>query len=108
MRLRRAIFERFAWLKILFHLTPDGAIHPRWVLQGETFAAQVAALQFEWPGADCQIQKGWQMLPVPVPEQRPTPTPRTRLQARQTGWLRHGTRRREITRWFVPHPSPAS
>ena len=106
VRLRRAIFERFAWLKILFHLMPDGAIRPRWVLQGETFAAQVAALQAQWPDADGQIEKGWQMRPVPP--QRPTPAPRPRVQARQTGWLRHGTRRREITRWFVPHPSPAS
>ena len=106
VRLRHAIFERFAWLKILFHLVPDGAIHPRWVLQGATFAAQAAALQAQWPDADGQIQKGWQMLPVPP--KHPAPAPRARVQARQTGWLRHGTRRREITRWFVPHPSPES
>ena len=108
VRLRRAIFERFAWLKILFHLAPDGAIHPRWVLQGETFSAQVAALQSEWPDADGQIEKGWQMLPVPPQRPSPSLVRRARVQAKQTGWLRHGTRRREITRWFVPHRSPES
>jgi hypothetical protein len=45
VRLRRALFERFSWLKALFTLSPAGDLHARWVLQGETFAAQVAALQ---------------------------------------------------------------
>lgn len=107
VRLRSALFERFAWLKALFALSPAGELHARWVLQGETFAAQAAALQAQWPGALCQIQKGYQLIALQpilsqpaVLSQRPQPA---RVRAVQTGWLRHGTRRREITHWFIPH-----
>lgn len=107
VRLRHALFERFAWLKSLFVLSPAGALHARWVLQGATFTAQVAALQAEWPGAHCQIQKGYQWLELP-PLKPATPTTNAtvqpaRVRAVQTGWLRHGTRRREIAHWFIPN-----
>lgn len=107
VRLRHALFEHFAWLKALFNLSSAGELHARWVLQGETFAAQVAALQAEWPAAQCQIQKGYQLIELPPlqPAKLPaiaTATPQ-RVRALQTGWLRHGTRRREIAHWFIPH-----
>ncbi len=112
VRLRRVLFARFAWLKALFALSPKGELHARWVLQGETFAAQAAALQAQWPGAQCQIQKGYQWVDLPM---APPATPHSlvttqpaRLRAVQTGWLRHGTRRREITQWFIPHATPDS
>jgi RNA-directed DNA polymerase len=111
VRLRRALFERFAWLKALFTLSPAGELQARCVLQGETFAAQAAALQALWPGAQCQIQKGFQWVDLPI---APPETPHSsqiaqpaRVRAVQTGWLRHGTRRREITHWFIPHPIPS-
>jgi hypothetical protein len=109
VRLRRALFARFAWLNALFTLSPAGELHARWVLQGEIFAAQAAALQAQWPAAPCQIQKGYLLLELP--QQQPT-TPASaaqpaRVRAVQTGWLRHSARRREITLWFIPHP-PAS
>jgi RNA-directed DNA polymerase len=110
VRLRRALFARFAWLNALFTLSPAGELHARWVLQGETFATQAAALQAQWPAALCQIQKGYLLLELP--QQQPT-TPASaaqpaRVRAVQTGWLRHGTRRREITHWFIPHAAPDS
>jgi retron-type reverse transcriptase len=191
VRLRRALFEQFPWLKPLFVLHPDGQLSPRWVLQGATFAGQVAALKAEWPQARCLIQKGnrWLLLPGFVgasparerkeqshtgcaptgdfcsdrlnelnqnPLQLPQPTPALPFQgggrgrakptppmtrggregfglygqtefdeqatrrltaslrrqgiayvcANQTGWLRHGTRRREVQEWFSPNAPP--
>jgi RNA-directed DNA polymerase len=110
VRLRRALFARFAWLNALFTLSPAGELHARWVLQGETFATQAAALQAQWPAALCQIQKGYLLLEFP--QQQPTTpasaAPPARVRAVQTGWLRHGTRRREITHWFIPHATPDS
>jgi hypothetical protein len=115
VRLRHALFERFVWLKSLFILHPDGHLTPRWVLQGATFVAQAAALQAEWPQAQCLIQKGnrWVQLSQPGQElnapasQRLTASLRRQgiayVCANQTGWLRHGTRRREVRTWFVPH-----
>ncbi|OGS97614.1 MAG: hypothetical protein A3K04_00135 [Gallionellales bacterium RBG_16_56_9] len=103
VRLRHAIFERFAWLKILFALTPSGQLHARWVLQGETVARQTAELRALWPGAVCLIQKGYQCM-VWQPLHAQPATPPQRVHARQTGWLRHGTRRREISDWFIPQP----
>ena len=114
VRLRHALFERFAWLKALFALSPAGVLHARWVLQGGTFAAQAAALQAQWPAALCQIQKGYQLLEL-APLHLATPPASTtttvmpaRVRAVQTGWLRHGTRRREITHWFIPHSTAST
>ena len=112
VRLRRALFERFAWLKVLFTLSPTTGLHARWVLQGETFAAQAAALQAQWPAALCQIQKGYQLLELAPLQLATQPTTTTvmpaRVRAVQTGWLRHGTRRREITNWFIPHSTAST
>ncbi len=112
VRLRRALFDRFSWLKALFALSPAGDLHARWVLQGEAYAAQAAALQTQWPAALCHIQKGYQLVELAPLQPATPPTTATvrpeRARAVQTGWLRHGTRRREITRWFVPHLSPES
>lgn len=88
---------------------------PRWVLQGETHARQAEAFMREWPRVWCLLQKGnrWGVLPAPA---HLTPRWVAALQAdlrrrgipyvraAQTGWLRHGTRRREIVEWFVPAP----
>ncbi len=115
VRLRRALFEQFAWLKTLFVLHPDGQLSPRWVLQGVTFAGQVAALKAEWPQAQCLIQKGncWLLLSQPEQEFNEQATLRLTASLRrqgiayvcanQTGWLRHGTRRREVQEWFSPN-----
>jgi hypothetical protein len=115
VRLRHALFERFVWLKSLFILHPDGHLTPRWVLQGATFVAQAAALQAEWPQAQCLIQKGnrWVQLSQPGQElnapasQRLTASLRRQriayVCANQTGWLRHGARRREVQTWFDPN-----
>ena len=114
VRLRHALFDQFAWLKSLFILHPDGHLTPRWVLQGATFVAQAVALQAEWPQAQCLIQKGnrWVRLSQPGQElnapasQRLTASLRRQgiayVCANQTGWLRHGTRRREVRAWFNP------
>ena len=115
VRLRHALFNQFVWLKSLFTLHPDGHLTPRWVLQGATFVAQAAALQAEWPQAQCLIQKGnrWVQLSQPGQElnapasQRLTASLRRQgiayVCANQTGWLRHGTRRREVQTWFDPN-----
>lgn len=98
VRLRQALFGRFEWLRALFHLTQAGALVPRWVLQGETLAHQVDWLRAQWPGAVCEVQKGCEVLrfaPLGSPDG-------SRVRAEQTGWLRHGTRRREIALWRVP------
>jgi hypothetical protein len=115
VRLRHALFEQFAWLKTLFVLHPDGQLSPRWVLQGVSFSGQAAALQAEWPQAQCLIQKGnrWLLLSQPGQEFNAQATHRLtaglRRQgiayvcANQTGWLRHGTRRRAVQAWFSPN-----
>jgi len=114
VRLRRALFEQFAWLKMLFVLRPDGQLSPRWILQATTFAGQVAALRAEWPQAQCLIQKGnrWLLLAQPGLEFNAQAADRLKASLRrqriayvcanQTGWLRHGTRRREVREWFSP------
>jgi len=115
VRLRRAIFDQFDWLKSLFVLLPDGQISQRWVLQGATFGAQAASLKSAWPQAQHLIQKGnrWLWLSQPGQEfnaqsiQRLTASLRRQgvayVCANQTGWLRHGTRRREVQAWFSPN-----
>jgi RNA-directed DNA polymerase len=96
VRLRHALVLRFAWLRALFHINPAGDLSPRWVLQGSTLAQQVAWLREQWPHAQCSVQKGCQTLRF-APLQTPDGS---RVHAVQTGWLRHGTRRREITQFY--------
>jgi len=147
VRLRRALFQRYPWLSILFEPVGCAArtdtawavraahptvLRPRWVLQGETYARQADALRREWPDALQLLEKGNRWMagwPDSLPHHDPRPLEvwgehlRVRLatlrhkgmayvRAAQTGWLRHGTRRREIVEWFIPAPggidSPAS
>lgn len=98
VRLRHALVQRFGWLRALFAINPAGELTPRWVLQGETLPKQVQWLRQQWPHAVCEVQKGIDTLrfgPLAAPDG-------SRVCAMQTGWLRHGTRRREIERWFIP------
>lgn len=97
VRLRHALFARFAWLGALFSLSPAGALAPRWVLQGATLAQQVAWLRAQWPQAVCCVQKGCQTLRF-APFGPPNGS---RVHARQTGYLRHGGRRREINQIYT-------
>lgn len=105
-RLRRALWTRFGWLGVLFAWRADGSLAPRWVLQGVTLAQQMQALQTQWPQAHSQVQKGRQWLQLPAPGQADG----SHVTARQTGWLRHGTRRREVLAWHnaaaPPEPAP--
>ncbi len=96
VRLSHALFARYGWLRALFHINPAGQIAPRWVLQGTTLAEQVAWLRQQWPHAVCEVQKGFEWLRF-APLQTPDGS---RVQAVQTGWLKHGTRRREITDFY--------
>ena len=83
----------------LFHINLAGAIAPRWVLQGVTLTEQIQCLRDEWPHAVCEVQKGFETLcfaPLKTADG-------SRVQAEQTGWLRHGVRRREITRFLMIH-----
>lgn len=93
VRLRHALVQRFGWLLALFHINPAGDLTPRWVLQGTTLGEQVAWLRSQWPHAVCKVQKGYETLHF-APLQAPDGS---LVYAQQTGWLRHGTRRREIT-----------
>ena len=98
VRLRHALVQRFAWLRALFAINPAAELTPRWVLQGETLARQVEWLRQQWPHAVCEVQKGMETLrfgPLVAADG-------SRVCAMQTGWLRHGTRRREIERWVIP------
>ena len=109
MRLRRSLFARFPWLPILFDLNAQGKIAPRWVLQGETMTKQVQWLRQQWPQAQCLVQKGYETLGF-APQAPPTdlPTEGSYLSAVQTGWLRHGIRRREITVWHLAASFPST
>jgi hypothetical protein len=114
VRLRHALFEQFAWLKHLFVLHRDGQLSPRWILQGVCFTHQASELKDAWRDSHCLIQKGnrWRSLAQPGLEL--DAVARDRLQASlrrqgvayvcadQTGWLRHGARRREVREWFSP------
>ncbi len=96
VRLRHALFARYGWLRVLFRINPAGHIVPRWVLQGTTLAEQVAWLRHQWPHAVCEVQKGFEWLrfaPLHTPDC-------TKVRAAQTGWLKHGRRRREMTDFF--------
>lgn len=98
VRLRHALVQRFGWLRALFHINPAGDLSPRWVLSGTTLAEHVAWLRKQWPHAVCSVQKGCETLrfaPLQMPDG-------SSVHAVQTGWLRHGTRRREITLFQVP------
>ncbi len=104
---------------------PRIVLTPRWVLQGETFARQAEVFAWAWPGAWQFLQRGNRWVTRPAvhehsraPRQRPlrllSALEVTALQADlrcrgiaylradQTGWLKHGTRRREIVEWFLP------
>jgi hypothetical protein len=98
VRLRRLIFSRFAWLPVLFALDTTGALTARWVLNGVTFAQQCEWLRAQWPQALCSVQKGYACVVLGATNDPSS----ARIDAVQTGWLQHGTRRREITRWRVP------
>ena len=124
VRLRRALFARFAWLAQLFELAADGGIAPRWVLQGETCARQAEVFVQTWPAARCLLQRGCLWYDLSAGSDRRCCTGAMRhaltagtvaalladlrrrgmpyLRADQTGWLKHGTRRREIVEWFFP------
>lgn len=131
VRLRRDLFARFAWLACLYHLQADGSLSRRWVLEAASFAAQCEVLRAEWPQALCLIEKGnrWVVLGESGPGFRCAASGlrdrawRERefdatgveafkaglraarvayVCAAQTGWLRHGVRRREVLEWFVP------
>jgi hypothetical protein len=56
-RLRHNLFARFDWLQGLFHISPEGVLRPRWVLQGATWAQQVAWMRDQWPHAACRCKK---------------------------------------------------
>jgi Reverse transcriptase (RNA-dependent DNA polymerase) len=101
VRLRRALFARFEWLGALFYINPAGDLSARWVLQGETLARQTQWLREQWPAAVCELQKGFETLRfAPL---KPGAAPEgCRVRAEQTGWLRHGSRRREISGWRLP------
>jgi RNA-directed DNA polymerase len=96
VRLRHALFARYSWLRALFHINPAGHMTPRWVLQGTTLTEQVVWLRQQWPHAVCEVQKGFEWLHF-APLQAPDGS---RVRAAQTGWLKHGTRRREITDFY--------
>lgn len=114
VRLRHAIFEQFAWLKSLFVLHRDGQIGPRWLLQGVCFTDQASELKETWREAHCLIQQGnrWRSMAQPGLELDRVATQRLQaslrrqgvayVRADQTGWLRHGARRREVREWFYP------
>jgi hypothetical protein len=88
------------------------------VLEGATFAQQSRVLQQGQPATHCFIQRGCRFYQLqsgsPHLEYRPEQLAVVlanfrrlgvayRL-AKQSGWLRHGTRRRELCEWFIPHP----
>ena len=58
VRLRHALRARFSWLSVLFQHDKMGDLHPRWVLQGDTLANQVAWLRQQWPQSQCWVQRG--------------------------------------------------
>jgi RNA-directed DNA polymerase len=98
-RLCHGLWQRFACLQQAFACLPSGQLRPRWVLQGTTLAEQVQWLRQQWPEAHCVVQKGYEWLHYPPLQQG---TSVCTVRAEQTGWLRHGTRRREITHWSWP------
>ena len=118
VRLRRALFAQFNWLPHLFSLSADGSLQARWVLEGATFAQQSRVLQHGQPATHCFIQRGCRFYQLqsgsPHLEYRPEQLAAVLANlrrlggayrvAKQTGWLRHGTRRRELCEWFIPHP----
>ncbi|MCF7999936.1 MAG: RNA-directed DNA polymerase [Methylovulum sp.] len=118
VRLRHNLFAQFSWLAVLFTLSPNGEIGARWVLPGVTFAQQRDAMRTGEPKAKCFIQRGCRFHlfreRLPAWDYRPEQMPalliylrRTGIAycvAKQTGWLRHGTRRREVCEWFFPIP----
>ncbi|MFZ2990945.1 hypothetical protein [Ideonella sp.] len=98
--LRHALWRRHGWLGVLFCMDAQGSLHQRWVLQGSTFAQQVSSLRQQWPQARTVVHKGAERLHFPPS----AAADGSRVHAVQTGWLRHGTRRREIVQW---HRVPA-
>jgi hypothetical protein len=122
VRLRRRLWAEFPALSLLYDLWPDGSLHPRWVVQGVTLGQQIQAARAAWPCARVLIQQGnrfsvwysWQegrnpalQASIPVGQHGSLLTHfRTVNQPYvvvvQTGWLRHGVRRREVREWFVP------
>lgn len=118
VRLRQNLFKQFHWLTVLFSLSVRAELLPRWVLSGVTFAQQHEAMQIGAPKVKCFIQRGYRFYLfrkcLPAWDYRPEQMPAllrylrrigiAYCVAKQTGWLRHGTRRREVCEWFFPTP----
>lgn len=118
VRLRQNLFKQFHWLTVLFSLSVRAELSPRWVLSGVTFVQQRDAMQIGAPKAKCFIQRGYRFYlfrkRLPAWDYRPEQMPAllsylrrigvAYCVAKQTGWLRHGTRRREVCEWFFPTP----
>jgi len=122
VRLRRRLWAEFPALSLLYDLWPDGSLHPRWIVHGVTLGQQIQAVRQAWPAATVLIQEGnrfsvwypWQNRRNPALMARVPCRYTARWLARyrtlnqpyvvvvQTGWLRHGVRRREVREWFVP------
>ena len=99
----------------MFHLQADGELHPRWVLDGIYWRQQLAFLQAGYAGAVAVLEKGCWWVCVSNQQSSTLISPSTVAQstqvfrrekvpyvvAAQTGWLRHGLRRREVQEWFV-------
>lgn len=94
-RLRHRLLTRYSWLHFLFSVNSSAQLTPRWVLQGATWAQQLDWLRAQWPHAVCEIQRGFEMQHF-MPEFHGDGS---RVRAIQTGYLPHGTRKREITFW---------
>lgn len=105
-RLLQGIFTQFAWLGTLFDWQADGQLRKRWVIEGSNWREQLAWLVKNWPHAEHFVQKGYETYHLPRPAATQAPEQQTaQLHAIQTGYLRHGLRRREINRWCVPVPN---
>jgi RNA-directed DNA polymerase len=121
VRLRRRLWVEFPALSLLYAMAPDGSLQPRWIVQGVTLSQQIQAVRQAWPCATVLIQEGnrfsvwypWQdgRNPALKARIRDKQTGRVLTHYRttrqpyvvavQTGWLRHGTRRREVREWWV-------
>ncbi len=97
-RLTVKMLKEFCWLRLLFHFKVGETPIKRWSWKAARyFNEQVQFFQQQYPGCQLLIQKGFEQLSF-----MPKEPVKAVVTIQETGFLRSGIKRREVTEIFIP------